>query len=117
MLRQAALLAILILPTWAIADVVIPNTTTPEKVENAQGNTSAQVEINQDITTLISPRTGIRYSLGKVGHRKVILETAAVAAVNSNTVQRIVASNPALSVASQEKAKQALLSGNLDPNR
>jgi hypothetical protein len=40
----------------------------------------------------------------------VVLETAAVTAANAANVNRIVASNPALSPASQEKAKQALLS-------
>jgi hypothetical protein len=40
----------------------------------------------------------------------VVLQTAAIAPVNAATVNRIVASNPALSPVSQENAKQALLS-------
>ena len=45
----------------------------------------------------------------KATERPIILRTAAIAAVNNVTVNRIVASNPALSAASQEQAKQSLL--------
>ena len=114
--RFAALSAVVIFSGTVMASET-PQTTTLDKVQDAQGATTAQVEVNQDMTTLISPRTGIRYSLGKVGARKVILETPAITAANVNTVQRIVATNPALSATSQEKAKQALLTQNLDPNR
>lgn len=116
-LTIAVLLSSVFTTTLAIANESPVQTTTLDKVQDAQGNTTAQIEVNQDITTLISPRTGIRYSLGKVGKRTVILETPAVIAANVNTVQRIVASNPALSAASQDKAKQSLLSDNFDPNR
>lgn len=108
--------AVTLLPPVVMADEV-PQTTTLDKIQDAQGNTTAQIEVKEDITTLISPRTGIRYSLGKVGKRQVILQTPAIEAANANTVQRIVATNPALSALSQEKAKQALLTQNLDANQ
>ena len=38
-----------------------------------------------------------------------MLHTAAIAPANAANVNRIVAANPALSAASQERAKQALL--------
>lgn len=82
----------------------------------AVGGLASQQSTHSDITTLVSPRTGIRYSLGRLGNRPVILQTQPVSAANINTVHRIVASNPALSPTSQEKAKQALLSATLDPN-
>lgn len=88
-------LAILLLPVMSFANT--PQTTT---IPTAQKTT----------TNLISPRTGIRYTLSNTGDRPVILKTANITAADANTVKRIVANNPALSVASQEKAKQALLS-------
>lgn len=115
-LQQMLLISTVLMPVAVMASES-PQTTTLDKVQDAQGITTAQVEVKQDITTLISPRTGIRYSLGKVGARKVILETPAITAANVNTVQRIVATNPAVSALSQDKAKQALLTQNLDPNR
>lgn len=96
------------LPTLALANTAT-QTTTLEKVEAATGVTTAQTEVKNDSTTVISPRTGIRYTLGNTAGRPIILKTAAVAAVTPATVNRIVATNPALSVSSQEKAKQALL--------
>ena len=69
----------------------------------------AQAEVKNDSTTVISPRTGIRYTLGNTGGRPIILKTAAIAAVTPATINRVVASNPALSASSQEKVKQALL--------
>ena len=100
--------ALFALPTFALANTAT-QTTTLEKVQAAQGVTTAQTEVKNDSTTVISPRTGIRYTLGNTAGRPIILKTAAVAAVTPATVNRIVASNPALSVSSQEKAKQALL--------
>lgn len=100
--------ALFALPTLALANTAT-QTTTLEKVQAAQGVTTAQTEVKNDSTTVISPRTGIRYTLGNTAGRPIILKTAAVAAVTPATVNRIVASNPALSVSSQEKAKQALL--------
>lgn len=97
----------LAIPSFAFAQPA--QTTTVDKVLAAQGPTTAQVEVKNDSTTIISPRTGIRYTLGHTGNRPIVLKTAAISAANSANVNRIVATNPALSAASQEKAKQALL--------
>lgn len=102
--------ATLTLPAFAFADTV-PQTTTVEKVQAAAGVMTAQAEVKNDSTTVISPRTGIRYTLGNTNGRPIILKTAAIAPVTPATVNRVVASNPALSVSSQEKVKLALLDG------
>lgn len=96
------------LPTLAIADTGT-QTTTVDKVQAAKGTTTAQTEVKNDSTTVISPRTGIRYTLGNTAGRPIILKTASITAVTPATANRIVASNPALSTSSQEKAKQTLL--------
>ena len=59
--------------------------------------------MKQENTTVISPRTGIRYTLGNTGNRPIILQTTAIAPANSANINRIVASNPALSA----KAKKS----------
>ena len=102
--------ATLTLPAFAFADTA-PQTTTVEKVQAAAGMMTAQAEVKNDSTTVISPRTGIRYTLGNTNARPIILKTAAIAPVTPATVNRVVASNPALSVSSQEKVKLALLDG------
>ena len=118
---KPVLLVALALPVLAFAEAVpqpttiaeaAPQTTTIAKVQAATGVTSAQTEVKNDSTTVISPRTGIRYTLGDTAGRAIILKTAAIAAVTPATANRIVASNPALSASSQEKAKQALLASN-----
>lgn len=102
--------ATLTLPVLAFADTA-PQTTTVEKVQAAAGVMTAQAEVKNDSTTIISPRTGIRYTLGNTNGRAIILKTAAIAPVTPATVNRVVASNPALSVSSQEKVKLVLLDG------
>ena len=105
---QLLILASAALSGVALADNV-PQTTTVDKVLAAKGATTAEAQVKREVTTVISPRTGIRYTLGNTGGRPIILKTAAIAAVTPATVNRVVASNPALSVSSQEKVKQALL--------
>lgn len=95
----------LALPTFAFAD-----TTTAAKVQQARGATTAPAAQANGNITVQSPRTGIRYTFANPNQRPVVLQTAAIAPVNAATVNRIVASNPALSPVSQENAKQALLS-------
>lgn len=92
---QTLCLAVVALPVISVANK--PQTTTAPAVQKTT-------------TTLISPRTGIRYTLSNTGDRPVVLKTTQIAPANAVTVNRIVATNPALSAASQEKAKQALLS-------
>ena len=97
----------LALPTVVFANT--PKTTSVENVQAAQGVTTAQTQVVNSSTVVVSPRTGIRYDLGNTAGRPIVLKTAAIAAVTPQTANRIVASNPALSAASQEKAKKALL--------
>ena len=106
-------LQLLILATAALSGVVlaynVPQTTTVDKVLAAKGATTAEAQVKREVTTVISPRTGIRYTLGDTGNRPIVLQTAAIAPANSANINRIVASNPALSARSQEKAKVALI--------
>ena len=106
-------LQLLILASAALSGVVladnVPQTTTVDKVLAAKGATTAEAQVKREVTTVISPRTGIRYTLGDTGNRPIVLQTAAIAPANSANINRIVASNPALSAKSQEKAKIALI--------
>jgi hypothetical protein len=106
-------LQLLILAGAAVSGITFandaPQTTTVDKVLAAQGTTTAQAQVKREVTTVISPRTGIRYTLGDTGNRPIVLQTAAIAPANSANINRIVASNPALSAKSQEKAKIALI--------
>ena len=104
---KTLLFAAVAVPMFAVA---APQTTTVEKVQAATGAVTPQVEVKREATSVISPRTGIRYTFANPNQRPVVLQTAAIAPVNAATVNRIVASNPALSPVSQENAKQALLS-------
>ncbi|PVZ86024.1 hypothetical protein C9426_16735 [Serratia sp. S1B] len=72
--------------------------------------TTAQTVVQGNTTMVISPRTGIRYALGDTQGRLIQIQTTAIAPANTATVKRIVATNPALSVESQQKAEQSLLS-------
>ncbi|TXJ09926.1 MAG: hypothetical protein E6Q25_01940 [Acinetobacter sp.] len=73
--------------------------------------TAPTVDANQKggTTVLVSPRTGMRYSLTNPANRKVIFQTEALAPVTAQNVSRIRASNPALSEQSQQQAEKALL--------
>ncbi len=104
---QPLMLAVLAIPVLTFADT--PLTTTPEKVQQAIGATTAPAVQNDGNITVQSPRTGIRYTFANPQQRPVVLNTAAIKAANAANADRIVASNPALSAASQQKAKQALL--------
>ena len=106
-LLQTLLVAACVVPTMAMATGA--QTTSVDKVKAAVGPTSTQAQVNNGQVTLVSPRTGISYTFSNPDNRPMVLETAKVSAANSANAQRIMASNPALSAASQEKAKQALL--------
>ncbi|MCJ8161120.1 hypothetical protein [Acinetobacter zhairhuonensis] len=105
-LLQPLVIAALAIPTLAIANT--PTTTTVAKVAAAQGATTAPATVQDSNVTVMSPRTGIKYTFPNPQQRPIILKTAAVAAATSETASRIVATNPALSVESQEQAKQTL---------
>ena len=106
---QPLMIAALAIPTLTFANNAA-QTTTIDKVQAARGATTAPAVAQDGNITVASPRTGIRYTFANPNQRPVVLKTAAVTAANAANVNRIVASNPALSSASQEKAKQALLS-------
>ncbi|MGL5158735.1 MAG: hypothetical protein ACRC79_07950, partial [Acinetobacter junii] len=104
-------LQLLILASVAVSSVGFANeapqattTTTVDKVLAAKGATAAEAQVKREVTTVISPRTGIRYILGDTGNRPIVLQTAAIVPANSANINRIVAANPALSAKSQEKA-------------
>ena len=104
---QPFMIATLALPTFAFANV--PQTTSVEKVQQAIGPTTTQVQVGTDgQVTVASPRTGIRYTFANP-NRPIVVQTAKIAAANAANADRIVATNPALSAASQQNAKQALL--------
>ncbi len=92
---QTLMIAALALPTLTFANTA--QTTTIDKVQAARGATTAQAVVKDDNITVMSPRTGIRYTFANPNQRPVILKTTAVTAANSANVNRIVASNPALS--------------------
>ncbi|KXZ65168.1 hypothetical protein [Acinetobacter venetianus] len=106
-------LQLLVLASTAVTGLAFaneaPQTTTVDKVMAAKGSTTAEAQVKREVTTVVSPRTGIRYTLGDTGNRPIVLQTAAIAPANSANINRIVASNPALSAKSQEKAKIALI--------
>ena len=106
-------LQLLILASAAVSSISfaesLPQTTTVEKVLDAKGSTTAHAQVKRDATIVVSPRTGVRYNLGDTENRPIVFQTQAIAAANAANINRIVATNPALSVQSQEKAKMALI--------
>ena len=76
---------------------------------DSKGSTTARAQIKRDATIVVSPRTGVRYNLGDTENRPIIFHTQTIAPANAANIHRIVATNPALSVQSQEKAKMALI--------
>lgn len=108
-LLQSLSIAVLAIPTFAFAQNQATQTTTLDKVQAAQGVPTVQATVKNQTTTLVSPRTGVRYVLGETGNRPIIFKASQITPANSSNINRIVANNPALSATSQEKAKQALL--------
>ncbi|MGQ9373121.1 hypothetical protein ACUM6W_04690 [Acinetobacter tandoii] len=106
-LLRPLVVAVLAIPTLAMANT--PETTTVAKVEAAQGATTAAATVQDTNVTVMSPRTGIKYTFPNAQQRPIILKTAAVSAATTTTASRIVATNPALSVESQEQAKLTLV--------
>ncbi|WP_111895196.1 hypothetical protein [Acinetobacter sp. MB5] len=83
---------------------------TPSLCFANQHLTTEQAVVQGNTAIVISPRTGIRYAVGNTEGRAVQIETEAIAPADRATIKRIVAANPALSVESQQKAEQSLLS-------
>lgn len=105
-LLQTVVLSAVIMPAISFA---APSTATTGKVQAGTGELVAQVEVKNNETIFASPRTGIHYNLGQTGKRLIIVKTASTEPATSANVDRIVAMNPALSTASQNNAKKALL--------
>ncbi len=103
---KTLIIAALAMPVLSFAQT--PSTTTLDKVEQAVGTTTAQVQRTDTQVTVVSPRTGISYTFANQ-NRPIVLQTTAIAAANAANADRIVATNPALSSVSQQQAKQALL--------
>ncbi|MEB3768111.1 hypothetical protein [Acinetobacter sp. MD2] len=103
------LCSLILLPSLAFANETKPFTTSVENVLVAKGTTTATAVVKGGETAIISPRTGIRYTLGDTNGRPITVQTAAITAATSANVQRIVAKNPALSDESQQLAEKALL--------
>ena len=86
---------------------------TPAVVDAAKVAAVAAPEVpavqKNDKIRLTSPRTGMHYVLTNSGNRPIVFQTEAMAAVNAQNVNRIVATNPALSVESQQMAMKNLL--------
>ncbi|MCF9000235.1 hypothetical protein [Acinetobacter nectaris] len=109
-IKQTFLFSAFLMPALAFAagTSTEPFTTTVKNVKAALGPQQAEVSSKGNSLTIISPRTGISYTLGNTEGRSIILQTDAIAAANSTNADRIIAANPALSKESQDKAAKVL---------
>lgn len=110
------MLTALTIPAVTLTNAAQPEGTTiakatvpVEKVQDAISPVTTQVQTLNGQSTIISPRTGIQYTIPNEYQRPVVLQTEAVVAANSANAKRIVATNPALSEASQQAAVKALV--------
>ena len=88
------------------------NETITVKAESVEAVISAPVVEavkKDDKTILVSPRTGMRYTVNNPNNLPIIFKTEVVAAATTENADRIIATNPALSQASQQKAHAALV--------
>ena len=115
-IKQIALLSSIFISTLSVAAPTEPFTTTVGNVKAALGNQTADATVKKGLTTVTSPRTGISYTLGNTEGRSIVFQTDAIAPANETNVKRIVATNPALSAESQQKAEKALLDMPSTPN-
>ena len=107
---QCLVLASAVVSTYAFAtDTAVQPTLKTDSAVAKQNTPLVQAELKKKDTIVTSPRTGIRYSLGDTGDRPIVMKTTPIAPATAANVNRIVASNPALSTVSQEKAKTALI--------
>lgn len=108
-IKYLALSTLIMSSATTFAAPTQPFTTSVDNVKVAMGNQNIEASTKRGTTTLVSPRTGISYTLGNTEGRPITFQTDAIAAANNVTVKRIVASNPALSAESQVTAEKALL--------
>lgn len=85
------------------------NTPTAATIEQAVAKPTVEVSQQGKLTTVVSPRTGISYTLSNATTRDIIFKAEAIEVANATTAQRIVATNPAISPESQQQAQQNLL--------
>lgn len=98
------------LTTVTISGMTMAKSIVPvEKIQDVITPVTTQVQSINGQSTVVSPRTGIQYTIPNEQQRPVVLQTQAIAAANAVNAQRIVAKNPALSPESQQIATQALI--------
>lgn len=94
---------------WAAESTVSSTSVEAAKIA-AVANPPVVNAVNTGTSTkLVSPRTGMRYIVNNPGNRSIVFQTEALAPVSAQNVSRIVATNPALSVESQQMAMRHLL--------
>lgn len=96
----------------SIAAVHADETATTVKAETVEAVITAPVVAavqKDDKTVLVSPRTGMRYTVNNPNNLPIIFKTEVIAPATTENATRIIASNPALSEASQQKAHAALV--------
>ena len=91
--------------TYANTNLTVP----AENVQAAINPPVVEAVQKNDTTVLVSPRTGMRYSVNNPSNVPIIFKTELLAPATAANADRIIASNPALSAESQAKAKQALI--------
>lgn len=103
MLRILMKKSLILLMTAVCSVSVMAQTTLPTL------GTTAPVYTEENTTTLMSPRTGIEYTLSNPQKIKYVMRVEKITPANEQTAKRIMAKNPALSAQSQEQARQVLL--------
>lgn len=96
------------------AGAVDTNSTAPLTVKAATVNAataapSVQAVQDRQNTVMISPRTGMRYTVTNPANRKIIFQTEGLKPISVQNVGRIKATNPMISAESQQQAEQKLL--------
>lgn len=108
-IKQSLVISALLVPSIAFAASVDGFTTTLGNVKAAIGPQQAEVTAKGDTLTIVSPRTGISYTLNQTAGRSIILQTDAIAAANNVTAKTLMAQNPAVSQASQLNVEKELI--------
>ena len=100
--------SLVVLSSFAVANETM--TVKAETVAAVVNPPVVEAVQKNDTTVLVSPRTGMRYTVNNPNNIPIIFKTEIMAPATTANANRIVATNPALSQASQEKAQAALLS-------
>lgn len=86
-----------------------PLTVKAATVNAATAAPSVQAVQDRQNTVMISPRTGMRYTVTNPANRKIIFQTEGLKPISVQNVGRIKATNPMISAESQQQAEQKLL--------